>query len=680
MYLAGFFKRMTTEKAYAEFLEKFRRQELGKDGMDGYIVAKSFVTDFEKGADNGHAPSQITNKKLMKKKDLKKGLVIDKDYIVVTEEIWKFLHGKYKGGPIIRAPILEDGTPELYPLSVNINGGSLGARDLKVSRGMKMEVFHDRILEAFKLPTGTTLTISPQSNSSAIYPLEGTISSTMKNAAKILISCSECEHGLSYEKEYGRKRKKGKKGKQTELRSMKSSKAEEKAWTNQSAGNSKKPPGLPNLGNTCYMNASLQAMMCVPSLAARSQEMTNACEKSDEVCNAFLQFSRSFDPRPVKKVVGARIPMFKGSDQHDAHEFVTFFLDMLHDESPDVLKSLFFGKLETITQCIACGHKTIILEDFSTLSLSMRVIQRVTFVPYNNRKKMRLTMDFEQESPCIYLGDGSEIITRDSKEYKQITALECPDTIDDECYVCLLVMKAADKKSKKTTTMLIELPNDDESYDLYDLTWERIKDLWPANTRIDMNVTVKGSSALSKKVKNVRFSERTVIVNVPSRCVTNSYHFFNRPAEIEVNDICLEDLVNAFFTNSQLDSENKWTCDECKQSTRAHRRHRIQTLPCNIILHLKRFTGGDNSRRDNTMVAIPRELTLVENRVDYPYDLRAVIDHSGTVDWGHYTAVGRRGESWYQFDDQRVSQCSKPKEASSSAYILFYSKSATSDD
>ena len=59
------------------------------------------------------------------------------------------------------------------------------------------------------------------------------------------------------------------------------------------------------------------------------------------------------------------------------------------------------------------------------------------------------------------------------------------------------------------------------------------------------------------------------------------------------------------------------------------------------------------------------------------YKLYGIINHIGSLNGGHYTAVCRNpfNNKWYNFNDSRVSQTSInfPID-SSSAYIVFYKK------
>jgi len=76
---------------------------------------------------------------------------------------------------------------------------------------------------------------------------------------------------------------------------------------------------------------------------------------------------------------------------------------------------------------------------------------------------------------------------------------------------------------------------------------------------------------------------------------------------------------------------------------------------------------------------VPPELTLCENGREMQYSLTAVANHIGTLDYGHYTALGRRGVKWFLFNDSRVSFRAPQEDGSESAYILFYTREGDDD-
>lgn len=55
-----------------------------------------------------------------------------------------------------------------------------------------------------------------------------------------------------------------------------------------------------------------------------------------------------------------------------------------------------------------------------------------------------------------------------------------------------------------------------------------------------------------------------------------------------------------------------------------------------------------------------------------PYDLLAVVNHSGSMAQGHYTAFVKEIGKWFRFDDTWVREVDEEEVLASEAYILFY--------
>ena len=125
--------------------------------------------------------------------------------------------------------------------------------------------------------------------------------------------------------------------------------------------------GLKNLGNTCYMNSTLQCLSNIPGfreffLRKKHLEELNTTrgQSKGELAKAFgallvrLWQSKSegslnsVKPVQVKKIIGKVASRFSGYQQHDAQEFLLFLLDALHDDLNRVVRQVPFEELKDI--------------------------------------------------------------------------------------------------------------------------------------------------------------------------------------------------------------------------------------------------------------------------------------------------------------------------------------------
>lgn len=108
--------------------------------------------------------------------------------------------------------------------------------------------------------------------------------------------------------------------------------------------------GLYNLGNSCYMNASLQCMMGTKELTNYLlQDMYLKFVAKDSKLGSGGKLTKEYqslaktmlantlkhvptNPRSFKKVVGSINPTFDNFDQQDSAEFLHFILDTIHED------------------------------------------------------------------------------------------------------------------------------------------------------------------------------------------------------------------------------------------------------------------------------------------------------------------------------------------------------------
>jgi len=101
--------------------------------------------------------------------------------------------------------------------------------------------------------------------------------------------------------------------------------------------------GLRNLGNTCFLNSTLQALSCVPafrryfcevafsSMTALTERGSMPAALTDCFLGLWASRARVSDPRSVLRCLSRANPLFAGYQQQDAHEALRFILNMAHD-------------------------------------------------------------------------------------------------------------------------------------------------------------------------------------------------------------------------------------------------------------------------------------------------------------------------------------------------------------
>jgi ubiquitin carboxyl-terminal hydrolase 8 len=177
--------------------------------------------------------------------------------------------------------------------------------------------------------------------------------------------------------------------------------------------------GLRNLGNTCFLNSSLQCLSATIPLTDyflgynyRSEiNEDNFLGTQGKLVTAYAELmkimwlgkSSSIQPVSFKSQLEQFAPQFIGTEQHDAQELLSFLLDGIHEDlnriplkpyiedidsdgtndeqdaieawknylrrDKSLIVDIFQGQLRSTCQCLTCGHKNIRFEPFMYLSL-----------------------------------------------------------------------------------------------------------------------------------------------------------------------------------------------------------------------------------------------------------------------------------------------------------------------
>ncbi|XP_075877900.1 ubiquitin carboxyl-terminal hydrolase 33 [Nelusetta ayraudi] len=106
--------------------------------------------------------------------------------------------------------------------------------------------------------------------------------------------------------------------------------------------------GLKNIGNTCYMNAALQALSNCPPLTqfflecgsmVRTDKKPALCKSYQKLVSDLWHKNRSPYVVPTNLFQGIKAvnPMFRGYSQQDSQEFLRCLMDQLHEELKEPL-------------------------------------------------------------------------------------------------------------------------------------------------------------------------------------------------------------------------------------------------------------------------------------------------------------------------------------------------------
>jgi ubiquitin C-terminal hydrolase len=411
--------------------------------------------------------------------------------------------------------------------------------------------------------------------------------------------------------------------------------------------------GLRNLGNTCYMNAALQAFInscphiatylmkteyyedrlianCILKLAKENREK----EKKDEseqvkisktelnkqkINSLTYQLGRLFrhmynknatySPKAIKKIIGRLNDEFIGFNQNDSQELVVALLDAIHEETK--------------------------------ASVNLKFVD----------------------------------IPQDMKEYIKIRN-ECSAKMDDDS----LSLEEREGAKNKHSEYLKKNPDSVVKLKGY-LRWkELIKDSHSIITDLFTGIECSVVECMECKTKSRSFNKFTSIAIETAQTGTTT----------------LEQCLKDYSREETLTGDNKYNCEKCDKYTDAKKNIYIWRPPETLVITLKRFKHDyvvynnkykQSTTKTHSTVSFPlSDLELSENYTrtsqdtDSKYSLNSIVLHKGQANFGHYIAYGKNSinNEWYEFDDSRVVHIPKGEiegeVVTKDAYVLIYQR------
>ncbi len=375
---------------------------------------------------------------------------------------------------------------------------------------------------------------------------------------------------------------------------------------------------LNNMGNTCYMNSTLQALsntniFCYYMRKTMFKDklkngimqlMIKKVKSNPEFAKGNIQISKKkfkykfkssityrlyqvlkimwsinceLTPEKFKSSVDTIMPKFRGFDQHDAQEFLLFLLDQIHEETKSDI-----------------------------------IIKKIKLNDYTMK----------------YLEEKERLIKEDNKE--ELKQLISNNYLTEIQYGGI---KFHEQFLKHNHSIITDL--------FYGI-----------------------------------FMNELECINCKNKSVT--YEAFNilQLELLMTNQMDLNMLLDHYFKSEEVE----YKCSECSYE-KSIKNIRIHTLPEKLIIQLKRFiSNGRQTGKHNGFVKFPFEnlqMTEIIKSEQVNYNLYSVINHMGGTGGGHYTNYSKNdmNGNWYEFNDSNMNLINNTNIIiDSSAYVLLYEK------
>ncbi|CAH0552058.1 unnamed protein product [Brassicogethes aeneus] len=444
--------------------------------------------------------------------------------------------------------------------------------------------------------------------------------------------------------------------------------------------------GLQNIGNTCYMNAALQALSNTEPLTKFFLDCNAAVHVLSEGRKPGL--SRTYQALMkdvwVKKNGGYVVPsgilygirnvhpMFRGYQQHDTQEFLRNFMDQLHEELKQV-----------------AAPEPAVGNDGDTFSLAMDE----PALSYDSSEGEYETCD-SGVSERSSLSDDTERPAASAKRRlsrcgspnrRQRPRVQSCSVIDSQpsaasSQTCV----PTQKKQAKHRSIISDIFDGKLLSSVQCLTCNRVSSR--VETFQDLSLPIPSRDHLA--VLHGRSAPGAACADALAPVqdgwlawmLTWLKSWFYGPT------VTLHDCLAAFFSTDELKGDNMYSCEKCNKLRNGVKFSKVLQLPEVLCIHLKRFRHELMfSSKISSAVSFPLKgldmrpylHTDCTSNVSN-YELFSVICHYGTAGGGHYICFAYNSGYWYEFDDQYVTRVTPEKILTCEAYVLFYRKATSS--
>ncbi|XP_052740855.1 ubiquitin carboxyl-terminal hydrolase 20 isoform X2 [Bicyclus anynana] len=493
--------------------------------------------------------------------------------------------------------------------------------------------------------------------------------------------------------------------------------------------------GLQNMGNTCYMNAALQALSNTQPLTSYFLECAAAVavlagDKKPGLSRAYQKLIKEMWSRRTRGYVvpngilyGIRNvhPMFRGYHQHDTQEFLRCFMDQLHEELKEpVWDSTSDDKLTS---------EAGVEQNSQNIHIRRRAASSgASDAPYfaRMRRKSPATSSYSEARTDGYLRvqSPSEGVSRHRRSasfagtqfaYNMVThqingnteathrdvgsesELSCSSEAEERYETCSSgASDAPDPRPEPAPNTWMAGGGGDGSGARYRSI---ISDVFDGKLLSSVQCLI--CDRVSTRVETFQ----DLSLPIPSRehlaMLRCQQPLLNHHAPHGAQEswiwwllswlrswfygpiVSLQDCLAAFFSADELKGDNMYSCSRCNKLRNGIKMSGVIRLPEVLCVHLKRFR---HELMSSAKVAARVSFPIVDlNMAPYThkecsskvtrYSLCAVICHAGTAGGGHYTCMAKAPDGrWFAFDDAAVTPLPPHHLATCEAYVLFYRK------
>ncbi|KAJ3451703.1 ubiquitin carboxyl-terminal hydrolase [Anaeramoeba flamelloides] len=411
--------------------------------------------------------------------------------------------------------------------------------------------------------------------------------------------------------------------------------------------------GLRNLGNTCYLNSSLQSLFACSAL--RSYLLT--CDydyetkliKEDYLLELIKilkkidqnpQSSQKISPKDFLVSVGSKNEILLSFRQQDASEFLLFLLDLLHEtlkkkvkkdglkeEKSSIVSDLFCGSLKNNFQCLCCETEIFTYENFILLPLPIPTDTQKNYNNNNNNNKNNKNKNDNNNNHNNNKNNTNKIASNVRKNKNKNKKRNEKKRKNENRNGNENGNENGNRKKNKGQDTNKNMNNNN---DLTNSTPNKKKTGSISTDKISffeinlhlfftclkiffwiISTCLKIFKWIFVNPFLVFFQFISFLSKILSDDYFNNDHFIDFFKTEPKEPILLSDCFESFLTGNILENENEVYCSFCQKKTLTIQKFEFKHLPEYLIIHLKRFKYNLNkSSKIDRKIIFPISLDM----------------------------------------------------------------------
>uniref|UniRef100_A0A3Q2V9J4 Ubiquitin carboxyl-terminal hydrolase n=1 Tax=Haplochromis burtoni TaxID=8153 RepID=A0A3Q2V9J4_HAPBU len=405
--------------------------------------------------------------------------------------------------------------------------------------------------------------------------------------------------------------------------------------------------GMKNIGNSCYMNAALQALSNCPPLTqffldcgglVRTDKKPALCKSYQKLISELWHKKRPSYVVPTSLSHGIKLvnPMFRGYAQQDTQEFLRCLMDQLHEELKEPLSECNVGydgsdgedrrdgdRSPSEDEFLSCdsgsssdrgegggvGDSELLIQDecdgIRSPAGGMGDVSSGAVISEKERLKERrlpepdneASMTQPQSTPCSPVRTLQELHPKLSSSPPRSSPLRSSGPAYSFKKAQLL-LSARKKKQSHYRSVISDIFDGSILSLVQCLTCDRVSTT--VETFQDLSLPIPGKEDLAKLHSSIHQNLPVKTGVCPDTYGSQGWisYIMDSIRRFVVSCIpswfwgpmvTLEDCLAAFFAADELKGDNMYSCERCKKLRNGVKYCKVLRLPEILCIHLKRF-------------------------------------------------------------------------------------------